>query len=244
MGYPSHKYLQSLSKARMEELTEAGLGQNRAQETSFATERQPRIFEVTDGLKSNHTKEAYRIAFNHFLKVTVKNDNRRALLDTKQNVIESKIIDHIIYLKDVQKLSYWSIQVYCSGILHFFKMNDISLNIDKIKRFLPQDESEYYAKDRPYSVNEIERILAKCDIRSRVIILLMAFTGMRIGALRDLRIEDIKRIDEFGLYMIWVYNRSRKDRYYVLQLPSVLMLLMPIWNTVVHSMRRLKSSLL
>jgi len=93
-------------------------------------------------------------------------------------------------------------------------MNDMSLNVDKIKRFLPQDESDHYATDRPYSVKEIELILEKCDVRSRVIILLMASAGMRIGALPGLRVGDIKRMDEFGVYMIWVYNRSKADRYY------------------------------
>ena len=177
-------------------------------------EEQLRIFDVTEGLKSPQTKQTYRLAFEHFLKVTLKNDDLRALLDTKQNVIESKVIDHIIRLRDVEKLSYWSIQVYCSGILHFFKMNDMPLNVDKIKRFLPQDESDHYATDRPYSVKEIECILEKCDVRSRVIILLMASTGMRIGALPGLRVGDIKRMDEFGVYMIWAYNRSKADRYY------------------------------
>ena len=183
-------------------------------------EEQPRIFQVTEGLKSRHTKEAYSLAFNQFIKVTVKSDNLRALLDTKQNVIESKIIDHIIHLRDVQKLSYWTIQVYCSGILHFFKMNDISLNIDKIKRFLPEDESDRYALDRPYSVTEIESMLAKCDIRSRVVILLMASTGMRVGAIPGLRLGDIKKMDEYGLYMIWVYNRSKADRYFTFCTPE------------------------
>ncbi|MGB8086750.1 MAG: hypothetical protein WCF07_10730, partial [Nitrososphaeraceae archaeon] len=73
-------------------------------------------------------------------------------------------------LKDVKKLSYWTIQVPCSGILHFFKMNDFSLNVDKIKRFLPTDESDRYATDRPYSIKEIERILEKCDVRSREVV--------------------------------------------------------------------------
>jgi hypothetical protein len=45
-------------------------------------------------------------------------------------------------------------------------MNDTSLNIEKIKRFFLQDESERYAIDRPYSVTEIEQILEKCDVRS------------------------------------------------------------------------------
>jgi hypothetical protein len=36
---------------------------------------------------------------------------------------------------------------------------------------------------------------------------------MRIGALSCLEVGDIKRIDEFGLYMIWCYNRSKADGY-------------------------------
>ena len=184
-------------------------------------QEQSRIFQVTDGLKSPQTKDTYRLAFEHFLKVTVGNDNLRALIDTRQNVIESKIIDHIIHLRDVQKLSYWSIQVYCSGILHFFKMNDINLNINKIKRFLPPDESDHYGTDRPYSVQEIERIIAKCDVRSKVIVYLMTSTGlMRIGALPGLKYGDIKKIDEFGVYLIWVYNRSKADRYYTFCTPE------------------------
>ena len=122
---------------------------------------------------SHPTPNKLRLAFNHFIKTTV-----RTLLDYKPSVIESKIISHIEYLKDVQKLSYWTIQVHCSAILHFFGMNDVNLNARKIKRFLPQDESDHYSNDRPYYVNEIQQILSKCDIRSRVIVLLMVSTGM------------------------------------------------------------------
>jgi integrase len=185
---------------------------------------QRRIYHVIEGLKSPHTIKAYRISFEIFLKTTkVKNDdaNLLALLDTKQNVIESKIIDHISYLKDIRRLTYLSIKTHLSGIFHFFEINDYELNTKKIKRFMPaEDESDYYAKDRPYSVNEIEQILSKCDVRARACVLIMASTGMRIGGLKDLQIGDLKKIDEFGLYMIWVYNRSRKDRYYTFTTPE------------------------
>ena len=50
--------------------------------------------------------------------------------------------------------------------------------------------------------------------------LLMVSTGMRIGGLRELQIGDIKKIDEFGLYLIWVYNRLTKDRYYTFCTPE------------------------
>lgn len=185
-------------------------------------EEEPRIiYDVTRGLKSEHTKRSYRQGFNNFLKATVKNDDPRILLDTKQSVIESKIIDHITYLKDVQGLSCLSIQLHLCGIFHFFEINDYNLNTKKIKRFLPgEDESDFYAKDRPYSVKEIERILSKCDIRAKVAVLLMASAGMRIDGLRGLVLGDIKKMDEFGLYLIWVYNRSRKERYYTFCTPE------------------------
>ena len=103
--------------------------------------------------------------------------------------------------------------MYCAAIFHFFEINEVSINTRKIKRFIPKDESDFYSTDRPYSVNEIKQILDKCDIRSKVIISLMASTGMRIGALHmdkerrpGIRLEDLKKNDEFGLYMIWVYS--------------------------------------
>ena len=45
-------------------------------------------------------------------------------------------------------------------------MNDYNLNTKKIRRFMPEEVADI--TDRPYSVKEIEKILSKCDIRSRV----------------------------------------------------------------------------
>ena len=100
-------------------------------------EGQRRIYQVTDGLNSPDTKRTYHHAFKYFIEITVNNDDLQTLIDTKPSVIESKIISHIEYLRDVKKLKYWSIQVYCCTILHFFEMNDVVLNTKKIKRFLP-----------------------------------------------------------------------------------------------------------
>jgi integrase len=206
-----------------------------AKNDDYQQQSESRIYLVTEGNKSPHTAEAYRLAFNRFLKVTINIDSKyddlnalRVLLDYKPSVIESKIIDHIIHLRDGQKLSYWSLQVHCAAIFHFFvKMNDVNLNTRKIKRFLPQDESDHYSNDRPYSPNEISQIMSKCDIRSKVVILLMVSTGVRIGSLfknkqgmPGLRLGDIKKIEEFGLYMIWVYSWSKADRYYTFCTPE------------------------
>ena len=97
--------------------------------------------------------------------MTVESDDLVALLDYKPSVIESKIIRHFERLKE-RKISYSAIHVSYAAIVHFFEINDINLNTRKIKRFFPQDESDRYSTDRPYSMDEIKQILNKCDIRS------------------------------------------------------------------------------
>ena len=126
-----------------------------------------------------------------------------------------------------ERYRYSAIHVSYAAIVHFFEINDINLNTRKIKRFFPQDESDRYSTDRPYSVDEIKQILDKCDIRSRVIILLMVSTGMRLGALHTyeegrpgIRVGELKKFDEFGLYMISVYPWSKSDRYYTFCTPE------------------------
>jgi hypothetical protein len=105
------------------------------------------------------------MAFNHFLDVTIANKDLSALLNTKQSVIESKIIDYVTYLKHVERLTYRTISVHLSAIFHFFEINDYDdLRRKKIKRFMPEDESEYYShyqQDRAYSIPELEQILKK-----------------------------------------------------------------------------------
>ena len=48
----------------------------------------------------------------------------------------------------------------------------------------------------------------------------MASTGMRVGAIPGLRISDIRKIEEFNLYLVNVYANSRKCRYYVFTTPE------------------------
>jgi integrase len=216
------------------EQVEAGSVLNHAQETSFRKkqEQQPhqqqqRIYLVTDGLRSKHTKIVYRVAFNQFLREGAHTTDIQVLLDYKPRVLESMVIGYVEYLRDKRR-AHNTIQLHCAAIFHFFEMNDVILNKRKIMRFVPPDESpsssasqgDYYAdgvgEDKPYTLEDICRIINEgCggDTRSRVIVLLMASTGMRIGALPGLRYGDLSYIPEHNLYKIRVYATSRVDRY-------------------------------
>jgi integrase len=122
------------------------------------------------------------------------------------------IIQWIKYLSNERHHRHSTIHHEVAAILHFFEWNDVRLNTKKINRSIPQDEEK--TEDRHYTHEEIEQILSKCDERGRVIILLMASTGMRIGALPGLRVGDLSTMTQRkGIFKIQVYARTKDSHY-------------------------------
>ena len=55
-----------------------------------------------------------------------------------------------------------------------------------------QERSHHsFFKDRVYATEEIQQLLVKADERTRVVVLLLASTGMRIGAIPGLKLEHL-----------------------------------------------------
>lgn len=125
-------------------------------------------------------------------------------------MIQSRIIDFIIYCKDVKQVSPGTIHADVAAIKHFYSMNDIELKWKKIHSF----EGEFYrvVEDRAYTHEEIKKMVDVADIRDKALILLMASTGMRLGAVPPLQIKDLTPIEELGLFQIEVYKKY-KERY-------------------------------
>ena len=126
-----------------------------------------RIYQVTDGLKSNYTKRDYGYAFKQFLRNGAKTQDLQVLLDYKPKVIEQMVIGYVEMLRDKGRASK-TIYLHCSAIFHFFEMNDMVLNRGKITRFIPPDESpNHLNSDKAYTLEQIGRILDSCDVRER-----------------------------------------------------------------------------
>src|SRR4029079_11263025 len=69
-------------------------------------------------------------------------------------------------------------------------INDVVLNTKKINRFMP--ERRRIKKDRAYFHEEISKMLEIADERMRAVILLLASSGIRVGALPLLKLQNLK----------------------------------------------------
>jgi hypothetical protein len=83
-----------------------------------------------------------------------------------------------------------TIGLYVAAISKFYDMNDIiTLNWKKIHSFEPEPESR--TEDRPYTHQEIATLLTKSTPRDRAIVLLLASSGVCVGAIPYLQIRDL-----------------------------------------------------
>jgi integrase len=186
--------------------------------TSITSPQQEwQVYKVDEGIPSPNTRLRYRSAFSLFLRHCRQTDLYLLIQQNPRN-IEAQIIDYINFLFEEKHYARGSICAAVSTILHFFEMNDIILNKKKLSRFLPEDVSDH--TDRAYMHEEIQQMLQRCDQRSRVIILLMASTGMRIGAIPVLQIGHLEKIVEHNLYKITVYANFPRAKYYTFCTPE------------------------
>jgi len=177
-----------------------------------------KIYRVDGGIPSPRTRLRYRSAFSLFMRhCKLEDSDLPSLIQKDPRLIESQIIDYIHFLAEKKHYTRGSISAAIATVYHFFEMNDVLLNKKKVNRFLPEDESDH--TDRAYT-QEIQQMRLKCDERARVIVLLMASTGMRIGAVYALQIGNLERISEYNLYKIMEYANFPRSRYYTFCTPE------------------------
>jgi len=105
-------------------------------------------------------------------------------------LIEEKIISFISLLKK-KGLGHAAILNYVTPILTFYEINDIILNKKKIRKFIPAYKK--VKRDRGYTREEIHKLLDIADERMRVVIYILASSGIRITALCSLRIRHLQK---------------------------------------------------
>ncbi|MGH9985376.1 MAG: hypothetical protein ACRD8W_15655 [Nitrososphaeraceae archaeon] len=130
--------------------------------------------------------------------------------------IENQLIDYVSYLQKEEQLSYATVHIRLSAVFHFYTINRVNLNKTYVSKFLQQKKK--VMKDEAYTREQIRQIINTCNVRQKIVILLMASTGMRVGALHTLKIRDLKRIElpstpQQHLYKIIVHDLEPEEYY-------------------------------
>jgi integrase len=169
---------------------------------------------------SSETQEKYVKELNYYLKYLSITDANTLIYDTlidspaEIRQVEDKLIVYIKYLDNVEKLSYSTISVRLAAILCFYTINRININRRYVSKFKPQNKK--LRKDNAYSHGQILHLLnSSTDLRQKMIILLLASTGMRLGALQMLTVGSLHKIElePSHIYKIIVYEGERQEYY-------------------------------
>ena len=175
------------------------------------------------------TKEKYKLEISYYFTwLKLPSTNVDGLISSKAGglseaqirEIEDKIIEYIKHLYQTEKLSFSTIHVRLAAIFNFYTINRVHIDRRYISKFKPPNRKRHKG-DLAYTAKQIGKLLesSNTDLRARMIILLLASTGMRIGALHSLTIGSLIPIKLEGydshLYKIKIYEQEAEEHYCV-----------------------------
>lgn len=174
--------------------------------------------------KSKETKRMYQWSLNSYCKwLDIADPNQlitKELLTSSEavNQLEDQIIDFITYMKNERQLVYSTIHSRLAAIYQFYTINRVRLNKDFIAKFKPANRR--VRQDKPYTVEQIRKMYNNSTERDKVIVLLMASVGLRIGALPTITIGDLTKVHPPGyipqdsyIYKITIYPKELEEYY-------------------------------
>jgi site-specific recombinase XerD len=165
----------------------------------------------TMSLKTNATRKHYLLSLTQFVQYC----NLRKvseLMGLTADELRDKIVKYFQEKKGVSKSTQ---RVRLAAIKHFCEMNDIMLNWKKISKFVHSEIPK--STDRGYSQTEIKQVIDFSDHRVKAAFLCLTSTGIRAGALREIKIKNIE--DKGELYKLMVYC-GEEEEYFTFTTPE------------------------
>ena len=191
-----------------------------------------------DSIRSNDTFLSYDAKLKAFMKskgLAPSQGQYSQLIEGKDTRdIESDIASFISSLRE-RHYTLGSQKSYLNALIHFYSMNDVPIRRKWISKFMSNDdnnnEDDNGNGEKPYTRDQIARLLEYSDIRSRAMILLMCSSGMRVGGLSSvtdsertktkyLRVGDLTPVEEHKIYQITVYSYSKSDKHWTFCTPE------------------------
>jgi integrase len=164
-----------------------------------------------NAIGSPATRAVYETSLRRYLNhLRLKEVDDMLLHASSPRDIESQIIDYIMSLRE-SGIAYATIKFLVVPIFTFYQLNDVVLNKKKVARYF--GEYKRVVKDQAYGTEQIQTALQNADHRMRMIILLLASTGCRVGSLPTLTLGNLTKIADYGLYRVTFYEGTNNEYY-------------------------------
>src|SRR5438309_6143186 len=128
------------------------------------------------------------------------------LLKLEPPKINQLLEDWIMELKETYSPN--SIPTMYYGIKLFFSMNDVTINMKKLRRMFPAKVKR--TGDKPYTTENIHQMLSVTRYkRDKAFILFLASTGARVGAIDGLRRRHVENMTQ-GCKSVLLYENAEE----------------------------------
>lgn len=166
-----------------------------------------------NSLKSPETKKSYSYALRKYMSYHSLSNYSDLMLADK----EQKIKEYVIHLNNRGVSKSWYMTLFAS-LKNFYEMNDVEdIKWNKLKRYQGEEQPKH--EDRRYLVEEIHKLVQNANLKLKATILLMASSGVRVGALPTLATGHLEKKGD--LYKVNVYKGQKgKGQYYTFCTPE------------------------
>jgi site-specific recombinase XerD len=157
--------------------------------------------------RSENTKKTYLKGLAKFLEYKQIQDLDSFVEKVKESQNQDEIVkDFAVYLAN-KNLAPKSVAAWVSSLKKFFNSNGLRVNVDIPLRIFNIHEDTLPEKE------DLKRIVEEADLRMKVVITMLASSGMRIGELHNLKLGDIDLTKEVPTVRIrGIGSKERKSR--------------------------------
>jgi len=157
--------------------------------------------------RSKYTQIVYQNSLKKFMGFC-EVEKMAGLLEADQKAIQEKVEDYVFYL--IGKLNPNSIPTRLAPVFLFYDVNDIMLNKVKIKKMYPAKIKKMGFN--AYTREQIKEMLSNSKKkRSRALVLTFVSSGMRLGGLVGLTMNDIIDIPNSECKCLTIYHDENEE---------------------------------
>jgi len=154
---------------------------------------------------SSNTQRTYTENMGYFVNWSQSTEHSieiiNELITHPKEILNEVLEDYMVDLKE-RGLARNTVKLYMAGIESFLGYHDVSYSAKKIKRLLPPRKK--LAGNNAYKIEQIQAMLDNTTIlRTKIIVVLDACSGVRKGGLAILKVGDLTPIE--NCYTIKVY---------------------------------------